>query len=184
MKKIRRDVLKRGVESGKYEIKCNHHMTDDYAFDNSNNFGKTDWMPGRIRHPKWEEITLQNGCVRDVLKTDDLKPGYMNMMDFDFTSSYGLAYYEDDGTIRLIVDSNLSFSLREVKSVPDSKKDTANHPAGLSYNGSWTWVKFDNKPSPEVLAVLKSLGGRFSGKRSAWYFTTRIEADQLQEVLQ
>jgi hypothetical protein len=48
-------------------------------------------------------------------------------------------------------------------------------PVGVTHNRSWTWVKFAEKPSDEVLSKLSELGGRFTFKRMAWYFTHHID---------
>ena len=113
MKTIRRDVLKRKVEAGKMEVKCNISLTDDYQFDNSINFGKTDWAPARIMHPKFEERTLYNGNKTMVCVDVDRKPGFYNLMECDF-SGHGHACLEADGSICLYVHSNLSYQLREI----------------------------------------------------------------------
>jgi len=43
------------------------------------------------------------------------------------------------------------------------------------YEGLWTWVYFDEKPSEEVRKKLKEQGFRFSSKRKAWYKPERVE---------
>ncbi len=95
LKTIRRDVLKRLVENDKVEAKCNYRYTDDYIGDNADNFGKSDYMPCRI--------------IKD---NSEFKEGYMNLRDFDFKTKSGMAYKDDNGEIRLIVHSNLSYTLR------------------------------------------------------------------------
>jgi hypothetical protein len=38
---IRQDVVRRAIERGEFEkLECAYHYTDDYAWDNANNFGK------------------------------------------------------------------------------------------------------------------------------------------------
>jgi len=114
MKTMRRDTLKKKVEAGKMEAKCNHHYTDDYAYDNAVNFGETDWMPAHIMHPTYKEVTLQNGNKMTVRDDEDRKAGFFNLMNCDFTGNGGHAWLAEDGTICLYVHSNLSYQLREV----------------------------------------------------------------------
>ena len=117
-KSIRRDWLKRQIEAGKIEVKCNYHMTDDYAFDNANDFGKTDWMPARMRHPKYEQRKNYVGNTVDVCTDDDFVDGYMNLNEYEFTGKSGGAYQYEDGTIHFYVHSNLSYDMRLVERKP------------------------------------------------------------------
>ena len=98
MKIVNRGWLKRQVEAGMVEAKCNYLLTDDYAGDKANNFAKTDWMPARIRR-----------------NYNDFVLGQINLWGHDFKCKPGGAWREDDGTITLIVHSNLSYSLRLIK---------------------------------------------------------------------
>lgn len=43
--KINRTWVKNRIASGELLVRCTGNYTDDYAFDNSNKFGKTDWKP-------------------------------------------------------------------------------------------------------------------------------------------
>lgn len=54
----------------------------------------------------------------------------------------------------------------------------------LTYDREWTWIKFPSKPSDSVLVALgrDGLGGRFSGKKSAWYFNRKVTPEELQKV--
>lgn len=115
-KTINRAGLKRKVEAGQYEIKCDLHLTDDYQFDNANGFGKTEWLPARIRRPIFEEVTLQNGFVTSHCKDGDYKEGFINLDESDFEGKPGHAYMnEETGLITLHIHSNLYYSLRPVK---------------------------------------------------------------------
>lgn len=49
----------------------------------------------------------------------------------------------------------------------------------LSYERDWTWIHFSSKPAAEIIAALKNAGGRFSGRRVAWYFTSHVTAEQI-----
>ena len=46
----------------------------------------------------------------------------------------------------------------------------------------WVWVHFPDKPSEEIRDALKGLGGRWSRKRQAWYFTSSTMA-QVEAVV-
>ena len=65
MSTINRRKLMNDIAKGLYEAKCDYSMTDDYAFDNANNFGRmTEWKSARIKAASvWEEVTLQNGNI-------------------------------------------------------------------------------------------------------------------------
>jgi len=102
------------VEAGKVEAKCDFHLTDDYAFDNATGFGKTEWMKARISHPTWRTVTYQNGNTNDVVDNHDFIEGQMNFHTFDFGTTTGRAYKQDDGTIMLYVHSNACYTLRIV----------------------------------------------------------------------
>jgi len=49
----------------------------------------------------------------------------------------------------------------------------------VTHDRDWTWVQFLAKPPATTLEQLKAAGGRFSGKRQAWYFTRHVEAAEL-----
>lgn len=114
MKTIKRNWLKKQIELGKIEAKCNYHMTDDYAWDNANNFGKTDWMKARLSNPTYKEVTLYNGNKTTIRDNDDFIEGMMNFRSYDFTGKSGGAYTNERGEIILRVHSNLSYTLRIV----------------------------------------------------------------------
>jgi len=115
MKTIRRDWLKKQIEKGNVEAKCNYIMTDDYAFDDAYNCQRTGWKPARISNPTWKEVTLQNGITQTVQDSDDLKDGYTNFRDYDFTMSTGRAYWNEDETISFCPLSSEYYTLRIVK---------------------------------------------------------------------
>lgn len=124
---VNRGWLRKQIEAGNVEVKCDYSMTDDYAWDNASGFGKTDWMPARIRHPKFTEYTndVGNTCHRCI--DDDRKDGYMNLDEHDLTSRSGMAYRDskDNSIIRLSPYSNLCYSMRIVA----TKKQAAAKPA-------------------------------------------------------
>jgi len=114
MTTVKRNWLKRQIELGKVEAKCTHHLTDDYAFDNANKFGVTDWLKCRISRPTWKDVTLYNGNTITVRDDDDFVTGQMNLDDHDFEGKPGRAWRNPDGTITLIVHSNLAYEMRLV----------------------------------------------------------------------
>lgn len=114
MKTIKRNWLKKQIEDGKVEAKCDYSMTDDYAFDNANCFGATGFAKARISRPTFKTITLPNGAEREVLEDSDTIDGAMNFKEYEFTGKSGAAYKTDDGLIRLRVHSNLVYTLRMV----------------------------------------------------------------------
>ena len=112
MKTVNRAWLKRQIDAGRVEAKCSHHLTDDYAFDNANNFGKTDWMPARIRRPVFGTYINHLGFELDRCIDSDFVQGQMNFTEHDFVGKSGGAYYQPDGTIHFYVHSNASYELR------------------------------------------------------------------------
>ena len=52
-------------------------------------------------------------------------------------------------------------------------------PVAITEDGNWIWVKFAQKPDELVRVQLKQLGGSFSKRRQAWYFTSPQYLDQL-----
>lgn len=96
-KTINRGWLKKQIVKGNVSAKCNHKMTDDYAFDAATGFGATDWMPARYVANKYQG---DNKFVQDATLIDD-----------DDLKGNG-AYQTEDGLIRLIVYSGHSYTLR------------------------------------------------------------------------
>lgn len=111
-KAVRRDWLRKQVEAGKIEVKCNFYLTDDYAFDNANKGGTTDWMPARIKHPKYEKHLNQWGYEDSHVVDDDCPQGFMNFWESDFSGKSGSAYWENDTLIRFRIHSNASYTMR------------------------------------------------------------------------
>lgn len=109
---VKRNWIKKQIELGKMEAKCDLSLTDDYQFDNGNDFGKTGWMPARMSHPEYAEYINQVGNRDTRCINHDFVEGAMNFHDYEFTGKAGGAYKNDDGTIHLYVHSNCSFTLR------------------------------------------------------------------------
>jgi hypothetical protein len=96
-KTINRGWLKKQIAKGNIEAKCNHRLTDDYAFDAATGFGKSEWAPARY-------VANKHQCDEQYDK------GITLIDDFDFRGK--MAYQTDDGLIHLIVYSGYSFDLR------------------------------------------------------------------------
>jgi len=111
-KTIRRNWLYRQIEAGKVTGMCNLHLTDDYAYDNATGFGETEWMPVRIRHPKFEKITLYNGSVIDHCADYDFVENTINLNESDLEGNSGRASWNDDDTIYFRVHCNLYYTLK------------------------------------------------------------------------
>ena len=113
MKTIKRNWLKKQIAIGNCEAKCNGRYTDDYQFDNAENFGKTDWLPARISTPVFQEFVNRVGNVENRCVADDFVEGMMNFRDYDFEGKSGRAYqHEESGIITLRIHSNESYSIR------------------------------------------------------------------------
>jgi hypothetical protein len=93
MDTVRRDWLKKQIAAGKMEAKLDYSIEHDGsgAYDK---FGGP-WIPAR----------LSSGY-------GDFVEGQMNFRSHDFTSKSGMAYRGPNGTISLIVHSNLAYTLR------------------------------------------------------------------------
>jgi hypothetical protein len=87
MKTVNRGWLRKQVEKGNIEAKCAYSLSDDYGFDKSINYGKTDWSNAKE----------------------------LNFSDWDFKTKSGAAWYNTDGTITFIVHSNSSYDMRIIE---------------------------------------------------------------------
>lgn len=99
IKTLRRDKLLRDLRKGLHYGMCNYRHTDDYAFDDSHNFGKTNFLEVNIR----------------TESKDPSKEGHINLWESDFRGSCGSAWINDDGTVTLVVHSNLSYDFKPKK---------------------------------------------------------------------
>jgi hypothetical protein len=95
MSTFNRGKLLRAAKAGKLFAKCDYRLTDDYAFDNANNFGKhADWLPVVINETMAE-----------------WKPGQINMTEWHFKTKSG-GCYEHKGEITFYVHGNLSYTVK------------------------------------------------------------------------
>jgi hypothetical protein len=113
MQTIRRDWLLRQIDAGMVDAKCDYHLTDDYAYDNANKGGQTDWLPARISRPYRKDPSSANHRFMDDDERDFIS-GVMNFHESDFTSSCGLCYWRDEAQtlISFSVHQNLHYTLR------------------------------------------------------------------------
>ena len=124
MKKPNRRWIMRQVAKGNIEAKRNYRHTDDYAYDNAYNFGKTDWMPARLNP---ERIYNERGCVNS---SEMYKEGFMSFDASDFSWGSGGAYYNDDGTISLY-GAGEHFNLRLISPVGSTEEKALTIPDNL-----------------------------------------------------
>lgn len=110
MKTVRRDWLKRQVEAGRMEARCDFSIEHDG--DGRYDTFSGPWKPARVRHPKFEPRMMQGGFEREVCVDDDCKEGFMNLHSCDFEGNCGRAYESGDNLVCLHVHSNLCFTLR------------------------------------------------------------------------
>lgn len=167
MNTIRRDWLKRQVEAGKMEARCDFYMEPfrlmpyqkklignmlgwkradgarlyrtaylgisrknaktqtcaaigldliEHDGDGQSDTRNGDWMPARIRNPKFETRMMPAGFEREVCIDSDFVEGQMNMMAHEFSGKSGSACgYPgpgDENRYTLRVHSNLCYTLR------------------------------------------------------------------------
>ena len=58
---VKRNWLRKQIELGNIEIKCNMILTDDYAFDNATNCQKSDWKKADINDFRKEDFKYKSG---------------------------------------------------------------------------------------------------------------------------
>lgn len=54
---------------------------------------------------------------------------------------------------------------------PQAESEPEPNETRVEREGDWLWAYFPEKPDSGTREALKDLGGRFSGRRKAWYFT-------------
>jgi hypothetical protein len=94
MQTVNRGWLRRRIEAGEMEARCDYWHTDDYLRDAENDNGKTGWLTPRVHTP---------GAPHYV-------EGYITFWPSEF-SGYGRAWRESCGTITLYFGSRC-YSLR------------------------------------------------------------------------
>lgn len=128
-----RGHLKRLVKKGLIEAKCLFRYTDDYAYDNASGFGKTDWLPARLREDNEDSIL-----------------GFINFRDWDFGTSSGyLSHHKENNTYSFAIHSNLVYSVRIIETKQEENTDFQ----ALVRTG--TIEEFAHTQTGEMLKVLK-----------------------------
>ena len=107
---VRRDWLKKQVEAGNMECRCDHYIEHDGNGQYDTIGGP--WKDARICHPKFEPRQMPAGHYCDVCVDHDFIEGKMNMMTCEFNGNCGRAHRGENGVITLLVHSNLCYSLR------------------------------------------------------------------------
>jgi hypothetical protein len=59
----------------------------------------------------------------------------------------------------------------EIKTTDDGNGALSDKSIRIETEGEWIWVYFGSVPDQTTRDTLKSFGGKFSGKRTGWYFT-------------
>jgi hypothetical protein len=96
LKTIRRDKLKRDIAKGLYVCKCNYHFADDARYDYISD-----------ENTAYKQINLiSEGNKRDYDK--------INLRLSDFDSQVGRAWENADGSVTLVIHSNLSYDFKKV----------------------------------------------------------------------
>jgi len=98
MKTIRRDVLLRKAKAGKL-VRVESYQFDDMYGESRTEAGKD----GAVEIP-----------VRICDGARDCKEGYCNLTEFEFGTKSGAAWRNENGTITMVVHSNMSYTFREV----------------------------------------------------------------------
>lgn len=98
MKMVNRGWLKRQIAAGKIEARCNFSYTDDYAWDNATNFGRTEWLPMYLMEGWQDHRENQIGVHAEELQFES-----------------GRAYRVNEQEIRLSIHHNLLYTCRIVE---------------------------------------------------------------------
>ena len=129
-------------------------------------------------------------CIRDFSDEtrrsvfDELKSRYdifndLELNDFD----RGMMNHEQQSLIwKTLTQLNL-YKKPEIKSIISTNLESNSLFITVTHDRDWTWLKFADKPDESTREILKFHGGRFSGKRVAWYFTEKIEEAQIKSWL-
>jgi hypothetical protein len=93
-KSINRGKLLRAAKAGKLVGKVSNHLTDDYAFDAANNFGRTEWLP----------VVIDN-------KAGAWAEGKITLYEDAFRGRGGYAYEADEGNGEIILGIYSGYTL-------------------------------------------------------------------------
>jgi 16S rRNA G1207 methylase RsmC len=129
-------------------------------------------------------------CVRNFSEEtkrrifDELKSEYAILDDLELNDfDRGMMTHDQQSLIwKTLCQLNL-YNQTEKTSKQSTNLQSAFLSITVTHDRDWTWLKFADKPDETTREILKSHGGRFSGKRVAWYFTEHIEEDQIKSWL-
>jgi len=126
-KTINRGHIKNKIKKGEYLARCLYHYTDDYAWDNENNHGKTDFMPAMYFPGYWLWLEETKPRHNYHLNSEETKAELIREYEQekrsisagivfdenDLKTGSGRAYENEDGTITLAIHSNLVYELKK-----------------------------------------------------------------------
>jgi len=132
MRIANRGHLKRLIAKSMIEARCRYHYTDDYAWDNATNFGKTDWLSAYLKS--------------EIKEGEQVKGIIFEDWDFKTSSGYLSLNREKEGIYTFAIHSNLVYEVR----VKETKKETFE-----KLLNSGTVEDFTHTKTGETLKVLK-----------------------------
>lgn len=146
---LRQDVVRRAIERGEFEnIKCAYHYTDDYAWDNANDFGKNNSVSKESMLHQYNVLTPSCWVSPKLFEIN------------------GKQCYE----ISISFHSNLAYDMY----VPVAEKNS-DEPEKFKVlvteneERDGVEIKFAGKPSEETRNILKKNKFRWHGKEKKWY---------------
>ena len=132
------------------------------------------WVHVKIRIPKPHEGECGLYCDDCAKAKEDAERKVWEILEKTGLYDELGTWYDDMGykhkeiTLDIELDESMAKQEREKEEIDgDGYK--------VIYEGSWTWIKFEQKPAEEVRAKLKEMGFRFSRKRLAWYMPKKVE---------
>ena len=70
---------------------------------------------------------------------------------------------------------------------PPAGPPAAQHGEGsgyqVTYDRDWTWIAFSAKPAESIRTALRTLGARWSRRRTAWYIRERVTTETIQGAI-
>lgn len=94
---------------------------------------------------------------------------------------------DSDTLFHLIIRRAMATDCTRLRPAPTPPPAATNGSASytVEHQGDWTWLSFPEKPPGEVLDAINSngLGFRWSKKRTAWYATRLVSAEEIAETV-